>query len=151
MGDNNMVRGNRIYDTGGATGKYYIKGIFAEADIVDNKISGMFATVGGGRLMGIGAVADGSRVSGNTISGLDQITDQGIEAGLIGISIYGRHVRVSGNHLAGVMESQSISIRGIEYHPLATDPSALCVGNTFAGFLFQASHCDVSDGNLVLP
>src|SRR5690606_16801100 len=52
-GENNLVRRNRIYDTGGATGTVPAIGISAFADVIDNTVSGLFTLAPNSALLGI--------------------------------------------------------------------------------------------------
>jgi parallel beta-helix repeat protein len=72
-GENDTVRRNRVYDTGGASGNFEVYAITADASVIDNEVSGVFpgpnatdAVVGG--IQAFGLVARGNRVSNLTPS-----------------------------------------------------------------------------------
>ncbi|HEY0660323.1 MAG TPA: hypothetical protein VGD21_03230 [Lysobacter sp.] len=73
-GDGTTIRGNRVYDTGGSTVNPWAFGINVQdnADIIDNVVAGVVATVGdGGSADGIVTSGnDGGEVSRNRVSGL---------------------------------------------------------------------------------
>ena len=152
-GDNNVIRGNRVYDTGGRTGSGFSYGIVTTgttADIMDNVVAGLFADVSGGYLRGIDSGADNARVSGNSISGYDLTAVQGGAVGHgAGIFTSGQHTRVSSNQISGgdlaAIPGTGISVNGGVYS------SAYCLDNTVGGFATGLFQCSVSDGNLTLP
>lgn len=69
-----MIRGNRVYDTGGNTSQPHAHGIHAweTADVIDNTVSGVAAALGqGGNAIGIMVSAnEGGEVSRNRVSGV---------------------------------------------------------------------------------
>jgi hypothetical protein len=73
-GDGTTIRGNRVYDTGGSTVNAWAFGIDTvdNADIIDNAVAGVVATVGqGGGAYGIvTSSSEGGEVSRNRVSGL---------------------------------------------------------------------------------
>jgi len=148
-GDNNLVQRNRIYDTGGAAGTHSAYGIYADADVIDNTISGLFADLPNGGLFGIRVYTDGARVSGNTVTGLDMVSLQGgAVRSAQGIFTNAHHVRLSDNQVHGgtlaPISGVGIFVNG------GTSSSAYCLGNTVGGFQTNIQ-CDVSYGNLLLP
>ena len=71
-GDNNRVRRNAIYDTGGAPASPTSYAIFASASITDNDIRGVIATATNANVTAIqayGDVASGNRISNLTPNG----------------------------------------------------------------------------------
>jgi hypothetical protein len=72
-GDNNTVRRNRVYDTGGhtpATGFAYAVGIDASANVIDNTVSGVFGNLTDSSSTGINFNGKGTEARGNQVSGL---------------------------------------------------------------------------------
>src|SRR5690606_13062830 len=65
-----LVRRNRVFDTGGAPGEVYAAGIYAQADVVDNLVAGLFATGANGYPRAINVYGGGNVVSGNIAYGL---------------------------------------------------------------------------------
>ena len=77
QGDNNTIRRNRIYDTGGYIAAASATALVVQADVIDNTISGVFAiganpNLGGIELQGPNTVASGNRVSGLAVTGSGQ-------------------------------------------------------------------------------
>jgi hypothetical protein len=73
-GENNTVQRNRVYDTGGAAGQSSATAIAAYANILDNTVSGVFASATdstnfGIRIYGIGNEAGRNRISGLEVQG----------------------------------------------------------------------------------
>jgi len=145
-GENNRVRGNAVYDTGGKTGLSYAHGIYAHADIIDNTISGLFADRTGGILYGIRAFAAGAQVRDNTVSGFDTTPVQGGAANwAYGIDLYGYRQRASGNHVAGGDSNNLIGTGLYARYPAA------CLGNSVGGFNSSIDAKCTGTGNVVLP
>lgn len=151
-GDNIVVRRNRVYDTGGATGTNWAYGIDVAGDVIDNTVSGLFADQPGGTLLGIRTVGrDGVRISGNTILGFDMTAVQGGAVSKArGLLSSANHVRVSDNQVHGNSLSPIAGGIGI-FINAGPASSAYCLGNTVGGFATNILQCDVSDGNLTLP
>jgi parallel beta-helix repeat protein len=89
-GDNNTIRRNRIYDTGGYTGSSASTAMIANGDVIDNTISGVFATGGTPFLIAVdmeggGTVASGNRISGIAVTGAG--SGYGIYVSNAGISV----------------------------------------------------------------
>jgi len=95
-GDNNTVRRNRVYDTGGFPSSFGY-GISAQADVIDNNVSGMFATNASPTLYGIFLSGAGTNARGNEVSGLAVGTGDGfgITSTANGVSIRGNSVSAS--------------------------------------------------------
>ncbi|HMB43724.1 MAG TPA: right-handed parallel beta-helix repeat-containing protein, partial [Luteimonas sp.] len=89
-GDNNRVRRNAIYDTGGSPGLSESIGMSISADAVDNTVAGLFATGGDPANVGIFMNGDGTEARGNQIHGLTTSgagTVTGIQATAIGVTV----------------------------------------------------------------
>jgi hypothetical protein len=131
-GDNNRVRRNAVYDTGGATGEATGYGIFASANLVDNIVSGVFADAADGTLYGIQSIAMGAEVRGNTVSGFDKTARQG---GAInqarGIAVGGAFSRLSGNQIVGDRSDIGDPVSGNGIYATAL---VYCIDNTVGGF-----------------
>lgn len=68
-----LIRGNRILDTGGAADDgalFRPEGIYAQADVVDNVIVGVFGTSSDVNPRGIAVFGGGNRVKGNIVRDL---------------------------------------------------------------------------------
>src|SRR5690606_20562969 len=65
MGYNSLVQRNRVYDTGGRTGFGNAYGIFADGDLIDNTVSGLFTDDSSGELQGITAMSSGAQIRDN--------------------------------------------------------------------------------------
>jgi hypothetical protein len=68
LGENNVVRRNRVDTTGGGTPALLpITAIFASADIIDNSIISVYGNATGADAYGIYAIGAGAEVRGNSI------------------------------------------------------------------------------------
>jgi hypothetical protein len=129
-GDHNVVRRNRVFDTGGnGLGAF---GIVADADILDNIVDGVSAS--GSRIVarGIGSPGSGTRIAGNRVSGLN--VENGAAAQ--GIVAWGHNQAIVGNRVAAASGSDGIDGGG----------NGLCAGNTVAGFTTPYENCHLVDG-----
>jgi parallel beta-helix repeat protein len=137
-GEHNTIRRNRIYDTGGYPSSFAI-GILAEADVIDNNVSGVFAVNSSPILYGINIHGVGNIVRGNEVSGLT------VGAGGSGYGIIGNTNAVgsviSGNFITGYPLTSGTGIQGrgavesvcrdnsVLYYTLAMDTCANGGGN----------------------
>jgi hypothetical protein len=137
-GGNSLVRRNRVYDTGGYTGPYADSsmGIFAEGDIIDNIVAGVFADLSGGLLKGIEVRGSGNRVKGNVVSGFSLTATTGGASSAIGINAYGSPGFIAGNSVAGP-GTVGISGSGIT--------TSFCMGNAVYRFTTPLEGCGVTD------
>lgn len=148
VGENNLVRRNRIYDTGGAAGRRWAYGIDAQADIIDNTVSGLFADAAGGDLIGIRAGGFGTQVRGNAVSRLESAARDGTVEGGFGIVLVDSQIRASDNHLAGARD------RAIQGTGLLSESSQnYCANNSVGGFTtrISGSGACTSSNNLLRP
>ncbi|WP_202843760.1 right-handed parallel beta-helix repeat-containing protein [Luteimonas saliphila] len=134
-GERNVVRRNRVHDTGGGTGQASGYGLFVgDAEVVDNVVSGVFAVQPDASTTGItlfGGRATGNRVRGLAASGTGSAI--GILANVAG--------RISGNQ---VVSDGSTSGTGI----LATSGGdAQCRDNLVGGFATPIANCADIGGN----
>lgn len=136
-GDNNRIRRNGVYDTGGASGSSSSTAIYAYANIVDNDIQGVFALDTPSYPTGIGAY--GYVVSGNRISGLE-LNTSGEGAGYaVGITGFSNTTSAVGNQvLARSFQVAGVGINSVRF----------CANNTVASFATPYSYCGSSIGNL---
>jgi len=146
-GDNNRISRNVVYDTGGSTGATSPRGISGYADIVDNTVSGLFASAPGGTLYAIQVYAAGARIHGNTVSNLDMTAVQGGSVGnAIGLELGAPRMRASSNQIAG--GESAINGHGIR---VSNASSAYCVDNTVGGFATNIHASCVGTGNVTAP
>jgi parallel beta-helix repeat protein len=136
-GDNNLVRRNRVFDTGGGTGITTNYGIYAGASVIDNLVDGVDATAAthaiGIRLAGSGQVA-----RGNVVRNLAAAAS-GQAYGILAIS----GVRVQGNHIHAGSATGTVGY-GFRY-------GAVCTDNTVYGFSTPYADCAVSVDNMPTP
>jgi len=147
-GDNNLIRRNRIYDTGGRTDRNYAYGIFAYAGIEDNVVSGLFADASGGNLQGIVVYGVGANVRDNAVSGFDlAAVTGGNVAAAAGIVLADLRQRASGNQVVGGASSDINGV-GIVSN---TGSNSYCQDNAVGGFDVNISPDCISSGNLTPP
>ena len=140
-GDNNRVRRNAVYDTGGHPLYNVSIGIIAAADIIDNTVAGVFAAMSTGATpRGIIASGPGTEVRGNQIRGL-----AGGSGGFVyGISATAAGVRVSENQITATVATTGYGISG-------AGATTFCTGNTVANFGTAFDGCEAISHNLDLP
>lgn len=139
VGSNNTIRRNLMYDTGGSPSFGYAAAVDANANIIDNTITGVFGSSGFaiyGIAHGNGGDA-GSVIRDNRVSGL--VSSAG---GLIGVMASAASMEVSRNHVVVAPAATGIGIQA--------SSSAFCVGNTVMGFSTALSVCGASSANLSL-
>src|SRR5690606_1733925 len=114
-------------------------GIYAQADVVDNLVAGLFATGANGYPRAINVYGGGNVVSGNIAYGL---VPSGPMGSAQGIYVGGQGNLASDNHvhLAPSGAGAGIGIR-------ATDPFNYCAGNTAGGFDTPFEGCVDAGGN----
>lgn len=89
-GGGNLVRGNLVNNTGGASGSNTARGIEAAADVIDNAVNRVFAAATdsypiGIRLVGSGGMVRGNRVRALVESGAGHV--RGIEVDAVAASV----------------------------------------------------------------
>lgn len=138
-GSNNLVRRNRIENTGGSQSISTTGVIRANADIVDNTINGLAPQTGNSALTGIVVLGPDLEVSRNAVRGFT------VAAGLYAIGIQSAHPRttVADNTIVYPTSSSNsgISMGG------AAASSSICVGNRVTGFLNPLVGCTHSLDN----
>jgi len=141
-GDNSLIRSNRVFDTGSQ--RQFTYGIFSAGDVVDNTISGVFAS--GEYPHGIVAWGSASTIQGNSIRGL--VAGEGTGSGPLGIAIATKGVIVDRNRISATTSWGS----GIGRYTLATaDADATCSHNIVRGFADNYAVCVAEVGNIDLP
>ena len=134
-GQNNLVRGNRVFETGGypfAESAHSILAIFVEADVIDNIVDGVLPSNGFTTAYGIFATSPSPVIRGNTVRGVDG-GDFRYPVGISG-AVGGRG-RIEGNHVEGIGGGWGIE-RGY-----------LCIGNSVTGTNVPYAECENSEGN----
>lgn len=152
-GDNNTVRRNRVYDTGGATGRANIYAIDVMAEVIENTVSGLFADKSGGTLHGINLGGRDSVARGNKVSGFDMDARQGGSvANAYGVDLRHYRQRAIANDIGAYRPglSGNVSGTGIDA-PSQTSGLAFCRDNTVAGFTTNIGSSCISGGNLTPP
>ena len=142
QGDNNRVRRNAVYDTGGTPAVTYSIGIDAAADVIDNTVAGGFASTAAGPdtyPRGITTYGHGSVVRGNEVSGL-AVAGAGFARGIL---VYGFRTRVDGNHIALPVAKTGTGITGVG----VSGTDTFCVGNTIGNFTTPMAYCQDVGGN----
>lgn len=132
---NSRVKSNDVYDTGGywnyapilGTWALSAYGISADADIIGNRVSGLFVEDVGSsnlELVGIRSNAPGGQIRDNAVSGFDM-------TGVFwarGIQSQGEGTRISGNHVAGDSVNPHTGVS------IAVTFDNYCRGNSSFGF-----------------
>ncbi|HEY0661002.1 MAG TPA: right-handed parallel beta-helix repeat-containing protein [Lysobacter sp.] len=136
-GERNRVQRNVVVNTGGAPGQAFSYGIEANADVVDNTVSGVFATAVNTQPTGVRVLGDGSEVRGNRVRGL-LVAGTGAA---IGIDVDGSHQVIDGNRISALVATPG---RGIAGNGTA---NTFCTGNTVANFTLPLDNCDDVGGN----
>jgi parallel beta-helix repeat protein len=136
-GENNMVRRNRVYDTGGYIAAASAVAMVVAADVIDNTISGVFAANTTTSLTGIEMQGPNTVASGNHVSGL-AVTGAGT-----GIGIYAENTTMSvrDNDIAAATTTNGTGILG---HG-ATD--TICSGNHVFKFSTAINVCKDGGNN----
>lgn len=137
-GDGSVVRRNTVLDTGGSTVTTRAFGIYTRysADVLDNTVSGVFAT--GGDTAGIythsnpSGSLDGNRVRGVLKSGT------GIARGID--NVYSARITLNGNSIVGDGSASSTGVRCSGSNGRAKD-------NVIAGFVTSILSCGNAGGN----
>jgi len=136
-GENNTVRRNRIYDTGGYVAANTATAMVVAADVIDNTISGVFAANTTTSLTGIEMQGPNTVASGNRVSGL-ALTGAGT-----GIGIFAENTAMSvrDNVIAASTATNGVGIVG---HG-ATD--TICSGNRIFKFSSAITVCKDGGNN----
>jgi len=136
-GDNNRVRRNAVFDTGGFVGSSQSVGLSIEANAVDNTVAGVFAVGTDPNTAGIIMYGDGTEARGNQVSGV--VTSGAGVAG--GIQANGVGVTLRDNSIAAASSTPGTGLGG---HG-ATD--TICIGNTIHKFTTAMANCQDGGGN----
>jgi len=144
-GDSSIIRGNRVFDTGGSTATPYAHGINAaySVDVIDNVVDGVTATSGGGgSSYGIVTTVDSNgSVSGNRVRNLAK-DGIGVVFGIFNAS--SGHLDLRDNFLVGDGSSGSIGLQCSNSNASARD-------NSIDGFETALQTCTDSGGNVAIP
>lgn len=137
-GDNNVVRRNRVYDTGGSYDTAY--GISASADVIDNIVDGVFGlstpAYPSTYPYGIAASSGGQDVRGNRVRGL-AVAGSGTAYGIYVLGVAGT---VDGNRVSATAVTPGTGI-------VAGSAGIFCRNNTVARFNVAMSGCQDAGGN----
>jgi hypothetical protein len=134
-GENSRVRGNAVFDTGGALGRTDTTAISASADITGNTVSGVFADGAPSYPIGIVQFGAGHVVSHNQVRG---VTPGGGGAAY-GILASAAGITIDGNRVASAAPVNGMGIIG------AT--TTFCLNNTVAHYTAGLVACRASSTN----
>ena len=137
FGENNRVRRNAVYDTGGYPGLRFSYGIYASADIIDNTVVGVFGLGANAAPIGIKASGPGTDVSGNQIRGLLP-TGTGKANGIMASE---SAITASGNRITSENTTAGVGIFG-GFNDVA------CTGNIVINYQTAYDNCVFASGNL---
>jgi parallel beta-helix repeat protein len=127
-GEHNLVRRNRVSNTGGATAYPDTAfGIVASADIIDNIVDGVSTTGDTDEVHGIDSKGRGTRVAGNRI-GMLKLTNGGTAYG-IWIPDFAVQEAIVGNHVV----AEAANTAGAAISAVAGF-AAICANNTVSNF-----------------
>lgn len=130
-GENNTVRSNRIYDTGGASGHDHAFGILASADVIDNTVAGVFALGADSHPHGISMTGAGTAARDNRVSRL-MATGAGAA---VGVAVSADGVHVADNHLVRQASGTGVGVQGFGVD------DTFCSHNTSWGFATATVNC----------
>jgi parallel beta-helix repeat protein len=134
-GDNNRVRRNAVYDTGGnATDTSF--GIFASAELVDNTVAGVFPVATNTNALGI-SMGGANQARGNVISGISP-TGTGLAYGIS--AGYGTVLRDNTIVADSTTNGNGISGTGVT-------SETICSGNVIHKFSTPMFSCADAGGN----
>src|SRR5690606_4331398 len=136
-GDNNLVRGNRVFDTGGTTAFTPVTsyGIFGTAMVLDNTVDGMDATQGS-HVVGIRLLSAGQAARRNIVKNLVP-RNGGEAAGVLAVT----GAVVQDNFLYAGDAPTGTNGYGFRF-------GAICTGNTVHGFSTSHAGCATASGNM---
>ena len=140
-GGNSLVRGNRVFDTGGAPDSPSSYGIYAAGDIVGNIVSGVFATADNASGTGIVALYPGpAQVEGNRVSGLAS-KGTGTANGII-VDADSSSIRNNSIVLGALITGTGVYGFGA---------STVCIGNAVVNMTKPYDSCDAGIDNVQWP
>jgi parallel beta-helix repeat protein len=117
QGDNNLVKGNLVFDTGGKPGGLFFAGIRADADVIDNTVSGVLAVAPTSWPFGILVNGDGHLAQGNRVrnvigpDGASGIVAEGGEGHVFAENLVDSHSFVSGKGIVSKGTCRANSVR----------------------------------------
>lgn len=143
LGDDGMVRNNRVHDTGAAPSTGFDRcGILVRGDAIGNTVDGVTSLVAGKLVRGIMVKGDGNEARGNRVRGV--VPAAGDLATGIGTNGYG--ITATDNRIVG---NPAVPTPGQAIGSL--DGTLHCVGNTTAYFGNGLNACAHRVGNLPAP
>ena len=140
-GANSLVQRNRVYDTGGRPTAAGATGIWADADVIGNTVSGVFGVYTNANATGI-HVGTSATVRNNRVRGLQP---QGTGVGA-GIKLVDAGAMVDGNHVVGG-DATNIPGAAIAGSASPASPDIACSNNVVAGFMNGFHACVDAGGN----
>lgn len=142
-GDNNMVKGNRVGNTGGRPNSNLSLGIDAVADILDNTVDGVSSTQAGGTVTGImvpGGV--GLEIRDNRVRNLIFTQSDAGSGGLTGIWCEADGCEISHNLVVGPFPTPNSRILGVVGSGIS---STFCNDNAIYHFGVFDKNCTGTD------
>jgi hypothetical protein len=125
----NLVQHNRVYDTGGAPSS--TSGIEAEADLIENTVTGVFSSAVGGDATGIAAYGPGTEARGNRVREL--VPGSGGSARALRARV--TRITLVKNRLSNDPAQPGVGVDAYN----ASD--TICIGNTITGFTIPMANC----------
>ena len=138
FGDNNRVRRNAVYDTGGQPGTRNSWGIHADAHVIENTVSGVFADHATPYVWGIRVGGSGNVARNNHVSRLQS------GSSAYGIQTMGLGTMIEGNHVVAPAGSGGRGLYGN-----SVDETS-CRNNVVAGFAIAIHNCLDAGRNISL-
>ena len=134
-GENGMVRGNAVRDTGGASDQSSSYGIVAVADVIDNTVEGMFAVGQDTSPWAIMVALPGAEVRNNRVRGV-VASGTGRAGGLLGNAA---GITFVGNRVSSTSAVDGWGIIG--------GAQSFCTGNTISRYSTPIQYCQDVGGN----
>ena len=140
-GDNSLVQRNQVYDTGGRPIVGFATGIHADADVIDNTVSGVFGVAANVAVTGIHA-GSSATVRNNRVRGLQPTGS----STAVGIKLADAGAMVDGNHVIGG-GTTSVPGGAITGAGDPVTPDIACSNNVVGGFMGGFFACVDAGGN----
>ncbi len=137
QGDNNRIRRNAVYDTGGNSTADQSFGISASGDVIDNTVAGVFDIGPSPNNRGILMTGDSTEARGNQVRGI-ATSGSGEVAGII---VYADGVTLRNNSVSEQALTFGEGIFG------AGSSNTICTGNTIFKFSAPITFCQDGGGN----
>ena len=129
-GDNNVVRRNRVFDTGSPD---TATGMIVEGDVIENTVSGVS---GPESVIGIIVEGTGVEVRENRVRHISPASGTAV-----GIQLLGQHQTLADNRVVNAGSQPGAAIKG------NGTVQSFCTGNTVAGFEAGITDCQDLGGN----